>query len=368
MNESDALLRLALIPGLGPISAYQLLQAVEHPAEIFSLNMSFLQRINGIGSKRARLICDPQGSDLVERERALCHQHNIRIITRGDDDYPTVFKALTDPPLALWIQGQMERRDRLSISVVGPRRPSAYGHRQAQRLSGNLARLGTTIISGLARGIDTIAHEAALAANGRTIAVIGSGLGKLYPEENTTLAQTICDGNGAVLSEFPFHTRPAPGHFPRRNRLVACLSLATLVVEAGERSGALITARLASELGKETLVLPGPVDRPESIGSNKLLRDGATLVTSLEDICEEIEPLATLAEAMPQGESHQSQRVTNLNDRERQVYTLLDDSPRCVDDLVRISSLPASVMSATLISLELRKLAKRAPGGYVRAL
>jgi DNA processing protein len=365
MNHADALLRLALIPGLGPLTATTLLAAVTEPAEIFDLGMERLQRLDGIGPKRARAICDPAGREAAERAR--CAQLGVTLITRDDPAYPEAFTRLHDAPLALWLRGELQRRDQLAVAVVGPRRPSAYGHRQADRLAGGLARLGATVVSGLARGVDTIAHEAALKAKGRTVAVLGSGLGRIYPEENLPLVERIVDGHGCVLSEFPLEVPPAPGNFPRRNRLVAALSLGVLVIEAELRSGALITARLAGELGREVMALPGPVDRPESQGTNQLLRDGATLITSLDDILEELAPLATLASAHDEGPSTLD-RSNALNSRERQVYSLLDDTPRSIDDLARISNTPTSQISATLISLEIRRCARKAPGGYVRAI
>lgn len=362
---TDVYLRLALIPGLGPLTAQLLLEAVDDPREIFRLSMSQLARVDGIGSKRARDLCDPRFAEAVATERARAHSGGARIITRGDEDYPKDLLSLRDPPLALWIRGQLERRDRIAVAVVGPRRPSASGHRQAQRFAAGIARIGACVVSGLARGVDGIAHEAALDAGGRTIAVIGSGLGKLYPSEHDALAAKVAS-HGAVISEFPWETKPMPGNFPRRNRLVAALSLATLVIEAGERSGALITARLAGELGKEAMCLPGPVDRPECVGSNKLLRDGATIITSMDDLIGELAPLGTMAAAMADTEEAERPRMVNLNTRESQVYGLLSDQVRTVDDLVERSGLPASSISATLISLELRRMAKRAAGGYVR--
>lgn len=367
MTPSDALLRLALIPGLGPVTAQHLLDEVQDPAELFGWNMARLQNVDGVGPERARRICDPGGDAAVATERALCHSHDVRIITRADADYPASFLRLADPPLAVWMQGTLEPRDQLAVAVVGPRRPSAYGHRQAARFSGQLARIGTCIISGLARGIDTVAHSAAVDADGRTIGVLGSGFGRFYPEENLPLAARIAAGHGAVLSEFPFATPPSPGTFPRRNRLVAALSLAVLVVEAGAASGALITARLAMELGREVLVVPGPIDNPECAGSNQLIRDGATLVASLDHVLEELEPLATLAAAST-GQPAESPRAASLSGREKQIYSLLDDTARPVDELVRITQLPPSAVSVTLLSLELRRLAKKMPGGYVKAM
>jgi DNA processing protein len=367
VNESDALLRLALIPGLGPITASKLLEQVAHPAELFSWSMDRLQSVDGVGGERARRVCDPRGAESVATERARCHTAGVRIITWGEADYPQAFLSLSDPPLAIWLRGNLEPRDRLGISVVGPRRPSAYGHRQAHRLGTGMARIGTCLISGLARGIDTIAHEAALAAGARTIAVLGSGFDKLYPEENAPLAERIAAGNGAVISEFPMATPPSPGTFPRRNRLVAALGLGTLVIEAGQRSGALITARIAMELGREVLVVPGAIDNPECVGSNQLIRDGATLVASIDHILEEIEPLMTLSGGPSAQQPTESPRAASLSGREKQLYQLVDDAPRTVDDLVRVSSLPPSAVSATMLSLELRRLIRKTPTGFVRA-
>ena len=367
MSRDDAWLRLALVPGLGPLTVDKLLVAVGgDPEAIFDLGMDRLQAVDGVGGERARRICDSRGQARVDEERAACHAAGVRIITRESDDYPRAFGELHDPPLALWLTGAFENRDRLALAVVGPRRPSPYGHRQGHRLSLALARLGACLVSGLARGIDTVAHEAALEAKGRTIAVLGSGFKALYPEENRPLAARISNGNGATISEYPYGVPPMPGNFPRRNRIIAALGLATLVIEAGARSGALVTARLAGELGRQALVLPGPIDNPECVGSNRLIRDGATLVTTVDEILEEVSPLLTLSKGSdPQPQ--ENPRAASLSGRERQVYLMLSDQPRTIDEIVRTGDLPASVTSATLLSLELRRLAKRTPAGYVRA-
>lgn len=368
MTPADALLRLALVPGLGPITAAKLLEQVAEPAELFRWSMTRLQSIDGIGPERARRICDPRGEEDVARERAECQAANVRILVRGEPGYPESLLVLNDAPLAVWMQGDLQPRDRLAVAVVGPRRPTAYGHRQAIRFATGLARIGACVVSGLARGIDTAAHQAAVEHDGRTIAVLGSGIGKLYPEENAALAARIANGHGAVLSEFPLHTPPSPGTFPRRNRLVAALSLATLVVEAGSTSGALITARLSAELGRMVLCIPGAIDNPEAAGVNKLIRDGATLITSIDDVLDELAPLATLSRGETRDQATASDlRASNLSGREKQLYQLLDDTPRSVDDIVRMADIPPSAASTTLLSLELKRLARKSPGGFVRA-
>jgi len=365
---ADAHLRLAMVRGLGPVTIHRLIDGFDgDPRAIFACDMARLTAVDGVGGERARRLLDPRAAEAAEEERHRCRRAGVRIVTLDEDDYPKALRTLGDPPPALWMRGEIQERDRLAIAVVGPRRPSVYGHRQARLFAGGLARIGATVVSGLARGIDTVAHEAALATEGRTVAVLGSGFGHLYPAENRDLAERIVDGRGALVSEYPWDTRPSPGTFPRRNRLVAASALAVLVVEAGERSGALITARLGGELGRDVLVLPGPIDRPEHRGSNRLLRDGATLVTSLDDVFEEIQPLFTLSKAAD-GTPAPDPRTGSLSRREREVYQLLDDDPRSVDDLHRVSAIPASAITATLISLELRRLARRHPGGYVRAV
>jgi DNA processing protein len=366
MTPADAWLRLALVPGLGPITAARLVDAVGgDPVAVFGLRMAQLTAVDGIGGERARRLADPRAETLVAEERARAVTLGVRISTRADDDYPQALLRLADPPLAVWMRGALEPRDALALAVVGPRRPSAYGHRVAQRFCTGLARAGVCLVSGLARGIDTVAHEAALAVDGRTIAVLGSGLGKLYPDENAPLAERIA-GAGCVLSEFPCDMPPAPGNFPRRNRIVAALALATLVIEAGGQSGALITARLAMELGREVLVVPGAIDNPESAGANQLIRDGATLIASLDHIFDEVEPLATLSRGVEQPASEM--RSATLSGREKQLYALVDDQAKSIDDVVRVAGLPASAVSATLLSLELKRLVRKTPGGFVRAV
>lgn len=366
MTPADAWLRLALVPGVGPLLAARLEAAAGGDlSAVFRWGMDRLCAIDGIGAEKARRICDPRGETQPDEERGRCAQAGVSILTRADPGFPKDLARLPDPPLALWVQGELQPRDRLAVAVVGPRTPTPYGHRCADRFAGGLARIGTTIVSGLARGVDTAAHEAALRAGGRTIAVLGSGHGRLYPAENAPLAARIAAGGGAVVSELPYDGEASAGTFPRRNRIVAALSLATLVVEAGERSGALITARLAGELGRQVLAVPGPIDRPEHIGANRLIRDGAVLVTSLDDILAEVEPLATLAGAAPAPEEPRA--VQALSERERAIYRLLSDEVRGVDELVAACGFQASSVSATLLSLEMRRLARKAAGGFVKA-
>jgi DNA processing protein len=366
VDEADALLHLALIPGLGPLHANRLVTAAGSASAVPGLGMERLVVADGVGGERARRICDQRAEERVARERADAHLLKVRIVARGEPDYPAALLALADPPLALWMRGSLEPRDRLAVALAGSRRPSAYAHRQAHRLALALARFGTCLVGGLARGIDTVAHEAALSAGARTIAVLGSGFQRLYPAENQPLLERICDGRGAVLSEFPLHAGPSATTFPQRNRLIAALVLATVVVEAGLRASAVALARLSGELGREVMALPGRIDDPECAGSNRLIRDGATLVTGVEDVLEEVAPLATLAGAHAV-EAPGRDRLGSLTGRERQVYQLLDERARTVEDLARVTTVPASSLAAAMLSLELKRLVKKAGAGYVRA-
>jgi DNA processing protein len=389
MDDRDAYLRLALVQGLTPTVALRLLALGETPGAVFSWSIDRLLGVPGMAGDQARRICDPRGADLVAHERATCHAAGVQIVTPVEAGYPGDLLRLADPPLALWMQGELQERDRLAIAVVGPRRPTAYAHRQAHRFAAGLSQMGTCIVSGLGRGVDTIAHQAALEAGGRTVAVLGSGFAQLYPPENRPLAERIVAGHGAVLSEFPMGLPPSASTFPRRSRIMAALSLATLVVEAANRSGALVSARLGLELGREVMVIPGPIDTPQCTGSNQLIRDGATLVASIDDVLDEVEPLLTLARGMraeaapgdgaaagaadgPVPLSRLSigpPRAQALSGREKHVYLLLDDQPRDIETLARIGKVPPSAVAATLLSLELRRLVRKSPdGGYVRAL
>jgi DNA processing protein len=363
MDPADAMLHLAVIPGLGPLAANRLLEVAGSAVEVRRLGIERVMRVDGVSNEAARRICDPRAEERVAQERAACHGAGVRIVLRADPDYPRALNELSDPPLAIWLRGSFQPRDRLAVAVVGPRKPSVSGHRQAHRLSQSLGRIGACILGGLARGVDTVAHEAALAAGARTIAVLASGFGHLYPQENRPLAERI-SASGVLVSEYPFSTQPSASTFAQRNRLLAALALATLVIEAPARSGALVVARLSAELGREVLVVPGPIDTPDCLGSNRLIRDGATLITRFEDILEEVPPLRTLAGL---GEADGPITRSNLSGREKQVYQMLTDQARSIDDLVRVTTVPTSAVSATLLSLELKRLARKVEGGFVRA-
>ena len=280
-------LRLTLIPAIGPIRARKLLARFISPAEIFAASQREIASV--LGESVAQTIDQQRKKIDLDRQLCLIEKHQVQIITQDDPAYPANLKNIFDPPLILFLRGKILPQDELSIAIVGTRLASIYGMNMARKLSSQLGQLGFTIISGGARGIDTTAHQAALGINARTIAVLGCGVDVVYPEENRRLYQQIIQ-RGALISEFPMGTQPLRQNFPRRNRIISGLSLGVVIIEAPQRSGALITASSALEQGREVFCVPGQADSFTMKGSHQLLREGAKLVEDVGDIIEEIEP------------------------------------------------------------------------------
>ncbi|MDP8216806.1 MAG: DNA-processing protein DprA [Candidatus Kaelpia imicola] len=284
MEDREYLIALNMVEGLGSIRITKLLNGFNSAEDIFRSGESRLQSIAGIGRELSLRIRSFNIKALKE-ELELSKKENIKIISILDEDYPEDLKNIPDAPIILYVKGVLDNSG-LNIAVIGSRKASSYGLLTAERLSGQLASLGVTIISGMAREIDSAAHKGALKAGGRTVAVLGSGLLNIYPPENVELAKQIT-GNGAVISEFPLKTSPLRENFPRRNRIISGLSKGVIVVEAALRSGALITADLALDQGRDVFAVPGEVGSPTSCGTNYLIKQGAKLVDSAEDILEE---------------------------------------------------------------------------------
>lgn len=360
MTHREAIVALNLLPKIGPVRVRRLLEAFgDSPAAILGAPKDRLMRVDGIGEETAKILHGWQdhADPLAEIREAT--ERGISIVTQEDEDYPAPLRDAYDPPLLLYVWGKLEPRDRHAISVVGSRRATLYGTQATKKLSYQLAQSGFTIISGLARGIDTAAHEAAVAANGRTIAVLGSGLGKLFPPENLALAERIANGHGAVVSEFSINTSPDKQTFPMRNRIVAAWARAVLVVECPAWSGSLITANLASEYGKPIFAVPGPIDKPTSDGCNQLIRDGATLVADASHI---LDDLGELPFARSAAVKEEATDLPELPEEEASVFAAVtaDESP--VDRIIERSGLPAHVVTATLMKLEMRRLVRAFPG------
>lgn len=332
-----------------------------------------LSSVPGIGRKTADAIAASRDNADVERELSLADELGIEILTLHCPAYPKLLLEIPDPPPVLYVKGSLVRRDSLAVAVVGSRNASHYGLEQASRLAHLLAAAGFTVVSGLARGIDAAAHRGALAAEGRTIAVQGCGLGKVYPPEHADLAQQIVR-QGALVSELPIMFEPLAGTFPMRNRIISGLSLGTIVVEARRRSGALITARLAVEQNRDVMAVPGRVDSPGSAGPHQLIKDGAKLVERIEDVLECLGQVGQILDEHAQQTTAQAQAKTEpslfdtaalpLTEPEQAIMAQLDHEPLHVDELVTRTNLPAGLVNATVMSLQLKGALKQLPGNF----
>jgi len=359
-------IRLNMIRGIGPILQRRLLEHFGSVREIFRASPTALSAVRRIGGQVADAIAASREEIDLTRELDLIREFDVEVVPLESERYPRNLKEIDNPPLILYVRGTLQPEDALAVAMVGTRRASIYGLNAASRLAAGLAGMGVTVVSGLAVGVDSAAHRGALKALGRTIAVLGSGLANIYPRENSALADQI-SGNGALISEFPMLFPVEPANFPRRNRLISGLSLGVAVVEAGRRSGALITARWGGEQGREVMAVPGRIDAPTSQGTNRLIRDGATAVTSAHDIVAALgplhQPLATEA-----GEVRQPRELV-LNDVERQVLDQLEVSdPRTTDDIVAAADLPVSTVASVLLVLQTKGLVRQLTGArFVRA-
>jgi DNA processing protein len=302
----------------------------------------------------------------LDTELRDCHENGVQVLVESEPAYPASLRTIPDPPGVLFVRGQIVPSDGIAVAIVGTRHGSQYGVAQAERLAAGLARCGYTIVSGLARGIDAAAHRGALKAGGRTLAVLGSGVLNVYPPEHAQLASEII-GRGALVGENPPRSPPLSGAFPQRNRIITGLSLGVIVVEASERSGALISARHAMEQGREVFALPGRVDSRTSRGCHRLIRDGAKLIETVDDVLEELGPLAT---PTPIAGDDRSPAIRHpgelqLNEPEKAVLGVIDDEPMTIDDCVAACGLPVQNVLATVSVLEMRRLIRRLGGNRV---
>jgi DNA processing protein len=311
-----------------------------------------------------------QKSQTFVQEIERLHKAQVGVFSLTDPRYPQPLRWIPDPPLVLYVRGTLQPEDSLAMAIVGSRKPSHYGTLMAQRLSAALVQHSFTVISGLARGIDSLAHQTALDTGGRTVAVLGSGINVTYPPENRRLAEAISH-QGAVLSEFPLDTKPDRWNFPRRNRIISGLSLGTLVVEAATNSGALHTARHALEQGREVFAVPGRVDSPNSQGTNRLIKSGARLVEGMDDILAELPEAVRAFARQPRPTStgpQAAQPPVDLSPDEAQLLALVPPAETHIDALIHASQLPAHVVASILVTLELRGLIRQLPGKFFARL
>lgn len=355
MDDRFYWLALNAIPGFGPVLIKALLDRFGHPKRIFEASRRELARVDGIGERLAGMIKETDIQGKAHRELKLIEKLNASIVTIKDPSYPNNLRQIYDSPPLLYVRGNLQPRDDFAVSMVGSRLASNYGRMITERIAGDLARHGVTIVSGMARGIDSASHRGALSVGGRTIAVLGCGIDIVYPRENRHLFEEIM-AHGAVISEFPMSTPPEGVNFPRRNRIISGLSLGVVIVQATSRSGSLITARLALEQNRDVFAVPGNIGMAGSQGTNRLIKQGAKLVESAEDILEEVLP------RFRHQWSASEDRDLSLEEEEERVFCLLEDEPMHIDSIIAQTRMSASRVSTILLQLELRGLVQQLSG------
>lgn len=346
--------------GLSPLRQQQLLAAFGSAEQIVAASDDQLSRVEGITAAHIKKLRRAQRETDLPALRQKCADLNVHVITINDDNYPPLLKEIPGPPAMLFVQGEITKSDELAVAIVGTRKCTPYGRTVARRLAGDLAQRGFTIVSGLAVGIDGEAHEGTLAAGGRSIAVLACGPDITYPRSHKSLCQQLAE-SGAVVTEYAFGTRPLRERFPARNRLISGLSLGTVVVEAPAKSGALITARLAGEQGREAFAVPGDINSPTSRGCHALIKDGAQLVEVAEDV---VDGLGILLQAVP---ARPEPLKVELHGDEEVVYQALSHEPAYIDQIAEGCGLPAAQVTSALMLLEVKGLVRRFPGStFVR--
>jgi DNA processing protein len=359
MTDTEACIAINMVPKMGPVRLRKLLGVFETPRRVLSAPAGELRRIDGIGDEVASSLSKWEEQVDLQAELGRIAAFGAHVITQQSPEYPALLREIHNPPIVLYIWGKLTERDRHAIGVVGSRRTSHYGLECAKKLSYQLAYAGITVVSGLARGIDTAAHQAALAARGRTVAVLGSGLNHLYPPENLPLAEKIAE-SGAVVSEFSMDIKADTQTFPMRNRIVSGWGSGVLVVEAGLNSGALITANQAVEQGRSVYAVPGQIDRPTAAGSNRLIQQGAKLVTGAGDILDDLQILLPETPKL----TASAPRADLLQPDERQIYDAIDDNETAIDEIIAKTKLPTAKVSSTLLALEMKRFVKQLPGQH----
>lgn len=363
--EERALVALSLVPGIGPGLSRALLARFGSAVEALHASKHRLTKVPGVGPKTAQALCAFDGGDQVDDQLRRAAQAEATLVPAWDARFPRRLRRIYDPPVLLWMRGRLQPQDARAVAIVGTRRCSDYGRRLAHRFAGALARRGCTVVSGLAYGIDRAAHEGALEAGGRTIAVFGTGIDRVYPAPHQRLARQIASGGrGALLSEFPLGTGPDRGNFPTRNRVVSGLSAGTLVVESHAQGGALITARMAVEQNREVFALPGALTNSASVGPNRLIQRGhAKLVMTPDDLLEELN-LPPLPEEREQDLSPAPAppSAADLSGPEKTLYEHLGTEPLHIDVLCEAADMDASSALVHLLSLEFKGLARQLAG------
>lgn len=362
-------LALRLVPQMNRVRFYTLIDHFQTPEAVFGASATEIASLRGFNEELACAVLEAPRSPAWETELEEMQRRGVRLLTLEDEEYPENLRRSSFPPPLLYVRGRIEAMDNFAVAVIGSRRATQYGKMVAQEFSARLAQAGLTVISGFARGIDSVAHRAALDQKGRTIAVLGNGLNVCYPQENAALADSIAE-RGALLTEYPMNTPPDRFNFPERNYLIAALGLGTLVVEAAEKSGALITAREALEENRFVFAVPGDITRENSRGTNALIQSGAKLVQSPEDVLGEMQHLLrglVKERAKDAGDEAKTPLAvpSSLSAEEQRVYELLKQEPQCFDVLLaRLDPEQFGVqqLAAVLLSLEMKRCVKQLPG------
>jgi DNA processing protein len=360
MDSREALVALNMIEHVGPVRVRQLLEHFGEASAILSASRQQLQHVRGIGAETAEAIASWEKTVDLAGELKRISEFGCHILISSDEDYPELLRQIYDPPVVLYVKGRLSAKDKNAVAMVGSRMTTHYGIEVARKLAYQLAYVGVTVVSGGARGIDTAAHQGALSAKGRTVAVLGTGINRVFPAENGELFQRIAD-NGALITQFPFNRNADKQSFPIRNRIVAGMTLGTVVVEANLTSGALITANMAVEQGRQVFAVPGRIDSPRSKGCHELIKKGAKLCEGAEDILSEFEYLFPASNRPPgAGETGQLPAL-NLSDNEQKVYDAITEESS-IDEIIRHSGLPSSAVSVALLGLEMKRLIRQLPG------
>jgi DNA processing protein len=363
--EIRDLLALTLVPGVGPRLTTALLERFGTIERVLRASQAQLLEVPRVGSEMAARIAAAAESPETAQEAESVAKAGVRLLALATSHYPVALASVEDAPHLLYSRGEVRLADSNAVAIVGSRKCTAYGRRMAERIAGGLARAGVCVISGLARGIDGVAHRAALAAGGRTLAVVANGLSRVYPPEHAELAVEVAAA-GAVLTESPMGMGPQAGLFPARNRIISGLSRIVLVIEAAEQSGALITATHAGEQGRAVMAVPGPADAEASGGCNALIRDGAILCRGVDDVLEELHGVSVMARAGSEPAATNAPQPSGpppgLDEGQTRVWEFLGSGPRTMDEMVQQLGIAVPPLSAALMMLEMKKAIRRLPG------
>ena len=350
-----------MVEHVGPVRVRQLLQHFGDAPAILRASKQQLMFVRGIGEDTAEAIANWEKNVDLAAELKRCEEFGCHVVTQDDAEYPEMLRQIYDPPIVLYVKGTLTAADKNGVAIVGSRQTTHYGIEVARKFGYQLAYVGVTVVSGGARGIDTAAHQGALSAKGRTICVLGTGINIVFPPENAELFARIAE-SGAVVSQYPFNRQADRQSFAIRNRIVAGMTLGTVVVEANLTSGALITANFAVEYGRQVFAVPGRIDSPRSKGCHDLIKKGAKLCEGAEDILSEFEYLFPASNRPPTVNETGVLPALTLSENEQKVYDALDKEPTPMDDVIRQCGLPASAVSVALLSLEMKRAVRQVPG------